>query len=115
MTAAHRAAEKLRDNYRYYPLANSNGYGLGENEIGWVRDLVVRGDELGNKIVDQYNRGTVTTTTYDKDGNFVNRYTGGEHCRTRCTGSKGDAESERKTGRKGKQHLRLPPFPTRTM
>ena len=77
MTAAHRAAEKLRDNYRYYPLANSNGYGLGENDIGWVRDLVVRGDELGNKIVDQYNRGTVTTTTYDKDGNFVNRYTGG--------------------------------------
>lgn len=77
MTAAHRAAEKLRDNYRYYPLANSNGYGLGENNIGWVRDLVVRGDELGNKIVDQYNRGTVTTTTYDKDGNFVNRYTGG--------------------------------------
>lgn len=77
MTAAHRAAEKLRDNYRYYPLAHSNGYGLGENDIGWVRDLVVRGDELGNKIVDQYNRGTVTTTTYDKDGNFVNRYTGG--------------------------------------
>lgn len=77
MTAAHRAAENLRDNYRYYPLANSNGYGLGENSIGWVRDLVVRGDELGNKIVDQYNRGTVTTTTYDKDGNFVNRYTGG--------------------------------------
>lgn len=78
MTAAHRAAEKLRDNYRYYPLANSNGYGLGENNIGWVRDLVVRGDELGNKIVDQYNRGTFTTTTYDKDGNFVNRYTGGD-------------------------------------
>ncbi len=77
MTAAHRAAEKLRDNYRYYPLAHSNGYGLGENDIGWVRDLVVRGDELGNKIVDQYNRGTFTTTTYDKDGNFVNRYTGG--------------------------------------
>ena len=78
MTAAHRAAEKLRDNYRYYPLAHSNGYGLGENDIGWVRDLVVRGDELGNKIVDQYNRGTFTTTTYDKDGNFVNRYTGGD-------------------------------------
>ena len=78
MTAAHRAAEKLRDNYRYYPLANSNGYGLGENDIGWVRDLVVRGDELGNKIVDQYNRGTFTQTTYDKDGNFVNRYTGGD-------------------------------------
>ena len=38
----------------------------------------MRGDELGNKIVDQYNRGTVTTTTYDKDGNFVNRYTGGD-------------------------------------
>lgn len=78
MTAAHSAAEKLRDNYRYYPLANSNGYGLGENDIGWVRDLVVRGDELGNKIVDQYNRGTFTQTTYDKDGNFVNRYTGGD-------------------------------------
>lgn len=78
MTAAHSAAEKLRDNYRYYPLAHSNGYGLGENDIGWVRDLVVRGDELGNKIVDQYNRGTFTTTTYDKDGNFVNRYTGGD-------------------------------------
>ena len=77
MTLAHKAAENLRDNYRYYPLANSNGYGLGENNIGWVRDLVVRGDELGNKIVDEYNRGTVTTTTYDKDGNFVNRYTGG--------------------------------------
>lgn len=110
MTAAHRAAEKLRDNYRYYPLANSNGYGLGENDIGWVRDLVVRGDELGNKIVDQYNRGTFTTTTYDKDGNFVNRYTGGGHCRTRCTGCKGDAESEREISGKGKQHLRLPPF-----
>ena len=78
MTAAHSAAEKLRENYRYYPLANSNGYGLGENDIGWVRDLVVRGDELGNKIVDQYNRGTFTQTTYDKDGNFVNRYTGGD-------------------------------------
>ncbi|MBS5032201.1 MAG: hypothetical protein KHZ86_04440 [Firmicutes bacterium] len=78
MTAAHSAAEKLRDNYRYYPLAHSNGYGLGENDIGWVRDLVVRGDELGNKIVDQYNRGTFTQTTYDKDGNFVNRYTGGD-------------------------------------
>lgn len=77
MALAHKAAENLRDNYRYYPLANSNGYGLGENNIGWVRDLVVRGDQLGNKMVDEYNRGTVTTTTYDKDGNFVNRYTGG--------------------------------------
>ena len=78
MTAAHKAAEKLRDNYRYYPLANSNGYGLGENNIGWIRDMVVRGDQLGNKMVDEYNRGTFTTTTYDKDGNFVNRYTGGD-------------------------------------
>ena len=76
MALAHKAAEKLRDNYRYYPLANSNGYGLGQNNIGWVRDMVVRGDQLGNKMVDEYNRGTVTTTKYDKDGNFVNRYTG---------------------------------------
>lgn len=77
MDAAHKKAESLRDNYRYYPLANSNGYGLGENNIGWIRDIVVRGDELGNKYIDQYNRGTVTTIKYDKDGNFVNRYTGG--------------------------------------
>ncbi|MGN0136748.1 hypothetical protein [Anaerotignum sp.] len=77
MDAAHQAAEALRNNYRYYPLANSNGYGLGENNIGFIRDIVVRGDQLGNKYIDQYNRGTVTTTTYDKDGNFVNRYTGG--------------------------------------
>lgn len=77
MDAAHKAAENLRDNYRYYPLANSNGYGLGENNIGFIRDIVVRGDSLGNKYIDQYNRGTVTTIKYDKDGNFVNQYTGG--------------------------------------
>lgn len=77
MDAAHKKAESLRDNYRYYPLANSNGYGLGENNIGFIRDIVVRGDSLGNKYIDQYNRGTVTTIKYDKDGNFVNRYTGG--------------------------------------
>ncbi|MCI5678902.1 MAG: hypothetical protein MR278_02805 [Bacteroidales bacterium] len=76
MDAAHKAAEALRDNYRYYPLKNSNGYGLGENDIGFIRDIVVRGDELGNKYIDQYNGNSVTTTRYDKDGNFVNRHTG---------------------------------------
>lgn len=70
MEAAHQMAEKLRDNYRYYPLANSNGYGLGENNIGWIRDIVVRVDSLGRKYVDQYNRNTVTTQAYDKDGNL---------------------------------------------
>ena len=76
MNTAQKAAENLRDNYRYYPLANSNGYNLGENDIGWIRDIVVRVDELGNKYVDQYNQGTVTTTKYDKDGNFVNQLKG---------------------------------------
>lgn len=76
MNLAHRAAENLRDNYRYYPTANSNGYNLGENDIGWIRDIVVRVDDLGNKYVDQYNQGTVTTTKYDKDGNFVNQLKG---------------------------------------
>lgn len=76
MDAAHKAAEALRNNYRYYPLKNSNGYGLGENDIGFIRDIVVRGDELGNKYIDQYNGNSVTTTRYDKDGNFVNRHTG---------------------------------------
>lgn len=76
MAAAEKMAEKLRDNYRYYPLANSNGYNLGENDIGWIRDIVVRVDDLGNKYVDQYNQGTVTTTKYDKDGNFVNQLKG---------------------------------------
>ena len=70
MEAARQMAEKLRDNYRYYPLANSNGYGLGENNIGWIRDIVVRVDDLGRKYVDQYNRNTVTTQAYDKDGNL---------------------------------------------
>lgn len=76
MNLAHRAAENLRDNYRYYPTANSNGYNLGENDIGWIRDIVVRVDDQGNKYVDQYNQGTVTTTKYDKDGNFVNQLKG---------------------------------------
>lgn len=76
MDAAHKMAEQLRDNYRYYPLANSNGYGLGQNDIGFIRDMVVRVDGNGNKYVDEYNRGTVTTTKYDKDGNFVNRLAG---------------------------------------
>lgn len=76
MDAAHRKAEAIRDNYRYYPLANSNGYNLGENDIGFIRDMVVRGDELGNKYVDQYNGNSVTTIKYDKDGNFVNQHTG---------------------------------------
>jgi len=76
MDAAHQKAEALRDNYRYYPLKNSNGYNLGENDIGFIRDMVVRGDELGNKYVDEYNGNSVTTTRYDKDGNFVNRHTG---------------------------------------
>lgn len=76
MAAAHQMAEKVRNNYRYYPTAKSNGYGLGENDIGWIRDIVVRVDDLGNKYVDQYNQGTVTTTKYDKDGNFVNQLKG---------------------------------------
>ena len=76
MDTAAKAAENLRDNYRYYPLANSSGYNLGENDIGWIRDIVVRVDSLGNKYVDQYNQDTVTTTKYDKDGNFVNQLKG---------------------------------------
>lgn len=68
MTAAHEMAEKLRDNYRYYPLAGSNGYGLGENDKGFIRDMVVRTDELGNTYVDEYNRNSVTTTRYNADG-----------------------------------------------
>ena len=76
MDAAHKKAEELRDNYRYYPLKGSEGYGLGENDIGYIRDIVARGDELGNKFIDQYNGNSVTTTRYDKDGNFVNRHTG---------------------------------------
>ncbi len=76
MEAAHQQAEKLRDNYRYYPLKNSNGYGLGENDIGYIRDIVVRFDGLGNKYVDQYNRNSVTTTAYDAEGNPTWSHTG---------------------------------------
>lgn len=78
MVNAHQMAEQVRDNYRYYPTKNSEGYGLGQNDIGYIRDLVVRTDEMGNKYVDQYNRNTVTTETYDKDGKFVNRHTSGD-------------------------------------
>ena len=76
MDTAEKAAWNLRMNYKEYPTANSNGYNLGENDIGWIRDIVVRVDDLGNKYVDQYNQGTVTTTKYDKDGNFVNQLKG---------------------------------------
>ena len=76
MDAAAKAAWNLRMNYKEYPTANSNGYNLGENDIGWIRDIVVRVDDLGNKYVDQYNQGTVNTTKYDKDGNFVNQLKG---------------------------------------
>ena len=73
---ANKAIENLKDNYRYYPTANSNGYNLGENDIGWIRDIVVRVDDLGNKYVDEYGLNHVTTTKYDKDGNFVNQLKG---------------------------------------
>lgn len=68
MNAAHKAAENLRDNYRYYPLANSSGYNLGENDLGWIRDIVVRVDGLGNKYVDEYGLNNVTTTRFNADG-----------------------------------------------
>ena len=68
MNTAQRAAENLRDNYRYYPLANSNGYNLGENDLGWIRDIVVRVDSLGNKYVDEYGLNNVTTTRFNADG-----------------------------------------------
>jgi len=77
MQSAHQMAEKLRDNYRYYPTKNSNGYGLGQNDIGFVRDMTVRVDDLGNRYVDQYNRNTVTTNVYDANGRFVNTHTSG--------------------------------------
>ena len=70
-------AEKLRDNYRYYPTKNSNGYGLGENDIGFIRDMTARVDDLGNRYVDQYNRNSVTTNAYDANGNLSYTHTGG--------------------------------------
>ncbi len=71
MEAAHQMAEKLRDNYRYYPTKNSNGYGLGQNDIGFIRDMTVRVDDLGNRYVDEYNKNTVTTKAYDASGNLL--------------------------------------------
>ncbi len=59
MNAAHEMAEKLRANYREYPLKDSNGYGLGENDIGFIRDMTVRTDALGGRFVDEYNRNSV--------------------------------------------------------
>lgn len=76
MKAAHEMAEKVRDNYRYYPLKDSNGYGLGENDIGFIRDMTVRTDALGGRFVDEYNRNSVTTRKYDKDGNLQYTHTG---------------------------------------
>lgn len=75
--AAHDMAEKLRDKYRGYPLKDSEGYGLGENDIGFIRNLAVRTDALGGRFVDEYNRNSVTTRKYDKDGNLQYTYTGG--------------------------------------
>ncbi|WP_312061196.1 hypothetical protein [Anaerotignum sp.] len=77
MQAAHQMAEKLRDNYRYYPTKNSNGYGLGQNHIGFIRDMTARVDDLGNRYVDQYNRNSVTTNAYDSNGNLSYTHTGG--------------------------------------
>ena len=68
MALAQRAAENLRDNYRYYPTANSTGYNMGENDLGWIRDVVVRVDSLGNKYVDEYGLNNVTTTKFNADG-----------------------------------------------
>ncbi len=76
MNAAHEMAEKLRANYREYPLKDSNGYGLGENDIGFIRDMTVRTDALGGRFVDEYNRNSVTTRKYDKDGNLQYTHTG---------------------------------------
>ncbi|WP_313528828.1 hypothetical protein [Anaerotignum sp.] len=77
MAAAHQMAEKLRDNYRYYPTKNSNGYGLGENDIGFIQDMTARVDDLGNRYVDEYNRNSVTTKAYDANGNLSYTHTGG--------------------------------------
>lgn len=103
MDAAHKAAENLRDNYRYYPLKNSNGYGLGENRIGYIRDMVARTDALGNKYVDQYNRNSVTTMKYDKDGNFVNQHTSGDIGRHNARVAREMAETSRRLGLQGKE------------
>ena len=65
---ANKAIENLKDNYRYYPTANSSGYNLGENDLGWIRDIVVRVDSLGNKYVDEYGLNNVTTTRFNADG-----------------------------------------------
>lgn len=73
--AAHDMAEKLRDKYRGYPLKDSEGYGLGENDIGFIRDMAVRTDALGGRFEDEYNRKSVTTRKYDKDGNLQYTYT----------------------------------------
>ena len=70
MAVAEKMMEKLKDNYRYYPLKNSNGYGLGENDLGWIRDIVVRVDSLGNKYVDEYGLNNVRTTRYNADGSL---------------------------------------------
>jgi len=78
MEAAYQMAEKLRDNYRYYPTKNSNGYGLGQNDIGFIRDMTARVDDLGNRYVDQYNRNSVTTNAYDANGNLSYTHTGGD-------------------------------------
>ncbi|MEA5055934.1 MAG: hypothetical protein VB047_00035 [Anaerotignum propionicum] len=78
MEAAHQMAEKLRDNYRYYPTKNSSGYGLGQNDIGFIRDMTARVDDLGNRYVDQYNRNSVTTNAYDSNGNLSYTHTGGD-------------------------------------
>lgn len=104
MDAAHQMAEKLRDNYRYYPTANSNGYGLGENDIGFVRDMAVRTDALGNKYVDQYNRNTVTTIKYDKDGNFVNQHTSGNIAAHDARVAEQMAATDRRLALQGKEN-----------
>lgn len=72
MDAAAKQAESIRDDYRYYPLANTDGYGLGENKLGYIRDIVVRVDSLGNKYVDEYGLRNVTTTKYNANGEKVN-------------------------------------------
>lgn len=77
MQAAHQMAEKLRDNYRYYPTKNSNGFGLGQNDIGFIRDMTARVDDLGNRYVDQYNGKSVTTNAYDANGRLINTHTAG--------------------------------------
>jgi len=70
VAAAEKMMQNLKDNYLYYPLKNSNGYGLGENDLGWIRDIVVRIDSLGNKYVDEYGLNNVRTTRYNADGSL---------------------------------------------